>query len=144
MMSQSQRFSQEQRETFDAIGNLLIPEYGRMPALTDLSDYEALLDKVLSKRPDIANDLLRGLDKAAGQDPSSAANELSQTDAEAFNAISLAASATYYMSDEIRALVGYPGQDKTKYDPNETPAYLMNGMVERVMKRGPIYRSTQK
>ena len=104
--------------------------------------HEALLDRVLDHRPDIVGDLLRGLAAAEGAEPGEAANRLSQSDTAAFNAITLAASAAYYMCNEVRALIGYPGQEKAPYDPHETPVYLTNGMIERLVRRGPIYRPT--
>lgn len=141
-MSQQSKLTPEQRATFAGLAGLLIPRHGRMPAITELAEYDSLLDRVLGYRPDIVDDLIRGLTAAEGQDASEAANRISQNDAAAFNAISLAASACYYLSDEVRELVGYPGQDKSLYDPDETPVYLTNGMIERVMRRGPIYRTT--
>lgn len=141
-MTQQSKLTPEHRATFAGLAELLIPQHGRMPAITALAGYEKLLDRVLAYRPDIVDDLIRGLESARGLGASEAANRMSQKDAGAFNAISLAASACYYMSDEVKELLGYPGQDKSQYDPDETPVYLSNGMIERVMRRGPIYRTT--
>ena len=141
-MSQASRLSAEERATFAGLADLLIPRHGRMPAAPEVGAHEALLDRVLGHRPDIVDDLLRGLAAAEGAEPGEAANRLSQSDAAAFNAVTLAASAAYYMCDEVRALIGYPGQEKAPYDPHETPVYLTNGMIERIVLRGPIYRPT--
>jgi hypothetical protein len=55
-----------------------------------------------------------------------------------FEAISPAASAGYSMTDRVRELIGYPGQENAPYDPLKTPDCLTNGMIERVVGRGPI------
>ena len=141
-MAVPSRLSPEERATFAGLADLLIPRHGRLPAATEAGAHEELLDRVLGHRPDIVDDLKRGLAAAQGAEPSEAANRLSQSDAAAFNAITLAASAAYYMCDEVRALIGYPGQEKAPYDPHETPVYLTNGMIERIVLRGPIYRPT--
>ena len=141
-MATPSRLSQEERAAFAGLADFLIPRHGRLPAATEVGAHEALLDQVLVHRPDIVEDLRRGLATAQGAEPSEAANRLSQSDAAAFNAITLAASAAYYMCNEVRALIGYPGQEKAPYDPHETPVYLTNGMIERIVLRGPIYRLT--
>ena len=142
VMSQASRLSPDQRAVFAGLADLLIPRHGRMPAATEIGAHAALLDWVLGHRPDIVDDLLRGLAAAQGAEPSEAANRLSQQDPAAFNAITLAASATYYMAEEVRGLIGYPGQEKAPYDPHETPVYSTNRMIERLVRRGPIYRPT--
>ena len=141
-MAAPSRLSPEERATFVGLADFLIPRHGRLPAAIEVGAHEELLDRVLGHRPDIVEDLLRGLAAAQGAEPSEAANRLSQSDAAAFNAVTLAASAAYYMCDEVRALIGYPGQEKAPYDPHETPVYLTNGMIERIVLRGPIYRPT--
>ena len=142
MMSHASRLSPDERAVFAGLADLLIPRHGRMPAATEVGAAGDLLDRVLAHRPDIVDDLMRGLAAAQGAEPSEAANRLSRSDPASFNAITLAASGAYYMADEVRALIGYPGQDKAPYDPHETPVYLTNGMIERLVRRGPIYRPT--
>ena len=141
-MAAPSRLSPEERAAFAGLADFLIPRHGRLPAATEVGAHEELLDRVLGHRPDIVEDLRRGLAAAQAAEPSEAANRLSQSDAAAFSAVTLAASAAYYMCDEVRALIGYPGQEKAPYDPHETPVYLTNGMIERIVLRGPIYRPT--
>jgi hypothetical protein len=138
------RISDEDRKTFAAIADLLIPAYGKMPAATEVGVHGEMLDRVLGFRPDIVEAFQRGLEKCRGKSASDGANALSQDDQAAFEAISLVASAGYYMSDRVRALIGYPGQENAPYDLHETPTYLTNGMIERVARRGPIYKPTPR
>ena len=55
---------------------------------------------------------------------------------------SLTASGGYYMSPRVREILGYPGQEAVPYDPHAVADYLTDHMLERVARRGPIYRET--
>ncbi len=136
--------SPEQRSLFRALADVLIPAYGKMPAASAVGVHEALVDEVLKHRADIRDDLLRALQAAKGRDPTEAANDLLRNDEAAFNALGLAASGAYYMSPKVRELLLYPGQEDVKYDPYETPSYLVDGTIERVIARGRVYRPTPR
>jgi hypothetical protein len=138
------RFTAELRVVFQRLADLLVPAHGKMPAASAVGAHEALLDDVLKHRPDIRDDLVRALKAAQGQEPRAAANNLLRQDAAAFNALGLAVSGAYYMSPRVRELLGYPGQESVSYDPYATPNYLTDGMLERVVARGPIYRATPR
>lgn len=137
-------FSLEQRRVFEALADVLIPAYGKMPAASAVGVHEALADEVLKHRPDIREDLLRALAYARGKDPTKAANDLLRSDDAAFNALGLAASGAYYMSPVVRELLGYPGQEEVHYDPHDVPGYLTDGSIARVLAHGPRYRPTPR
>ena len=130
------------RARFGAMADLLIPAHKHFPAATAVGVHGRMLDDVLGFRPDIVEDFFRGLAAVDTADLSGSVNALYRDDPAAFNAISLAASGGYYMTPEVRAALGYPGQESVGYDAHETPDYLTSGMLERVTRRGPIYRST--
>jgi hypothetical protein len=130
------------RETFRALADVLIPAAEGMPAASEVGVHEAVLDRILSLRPDLAERFFRGLRAAVGQTPEAIARKLNQEDPEALSAIGLAAAAAYYMQPRVRALIGYPGQENRPADPDETPEYIANGMLQQVIDRGPIYRPT--
>ncbi len=136
--------SAEQRNILGSLADVLIPAYQRMPAASAVGVHESLIDEVLKHRSDLREDLLRALAKAKGRNPTEAANELLRSDAPAFNALSLAVSGAYYLSPAVRKLLGYPGQEAVSYDPHATPDYLTNGMIERVLARGRVYRPTPR
>lgn len=138
------RVGDEDRKVFAAIADLLIPRYGELPAASEVGVHETLLDQVLGFRPDLVEAFQRGLEKCRGKSASDGANQLSREDSEAFDAITLIASAGYYMTDAVRAGIGYPGQEKVDYDPFETPDYLTNGLIERVVRRGPVYKDAPR
>lgn len=140
----AQALSAGQRSVFRALADVLIPAYGKMPAASAVGVHEALADEVLKHRPDIRDDLFRALAHAEGTDPKIAAIDLLRKDKAAFNALGLAASGAYYMSPIVRELLGYPGQRTTNYDAFETPDYLLDGSIERVLARGRVYRPTPR
>lgn len=137
-----QQLTPEMRQLFGEIADLLIPAYQKMPAATAVGVHQKLLDDVLGFRPDMAEAFFRGLGAIKSGSISENLNALYRADAEAFGAISLAASGGYYMAPEVRAALGYPGQESLTYDPHATPDYLVDHLLERVARRGPIYRPT--
>ena len=136
--------SDQDRATFAALADRLIPAWGRMPAASSAKVEGELLDLVLRVRPDIVEGVRRALAACAGKDPSQAINALHSADAEAFGALSLAITGAYYMADDVWKQLGYPGQDGATYDPHATPDYLTDGTLERVVRRGPLYRPTPR
>lgn len=133
-----------QRVRFAALADRLLPAWGKMPAASAVDVHREMLDLVLQSRPDLVEEFTRGLAACTEGEPSEAINRLFRSDHAAFNAVNLVATAAYYMTDEVRACVGYPGQENAPYDPHETPDYLLDGTLERVVRRGPIYRPTPR
>ena len=132
------------RRTFLAIADVLIPEAEGMPMASQVGIGGEILDRMLALRPDLREAFLRGLRAAAGKPPAAAAETLNRDDPAALGAIGLVASAGYYMSPRVRALIGYPGQENRPADPDVTPEYVANGMLQQVIDRGPIFKPTPK
>ena len=132
------------RATFRALADVLIPAAEGMPAASEVGVHESVLDRILALRPDLSERLLRGLRAAAGQAPQETARRLNAEDPDALSAIGLAAAAAYYMQPRVRELIGYPGQENRPGNPDATPEYVANGMLQQVIDRGPIYRPTPK
>ncbi|MGB3899668.1 MAG: hypothetical protein WA973_14060 [Mesorhizobium sp.] len=139
------QLDQKLRDTFAAIADVLIPNAEGMPSASEMNVQGEMLDHILGLRPDLRENFLRGLTKAAGRDATEAANDLNRTDTAALSAIGLVASAGYYMTPRVRELIGYPGQQsRPEADPDAIPPYVSNGMLQQVIDRGPIYRATPK
>jgi len=132
------------RHTFLAIADILIPEAEGMPKASQVGVGGEILDRMLALRPDLREAFLRGLRAAAGKPPVAAAEALNRDDPAALGAVGLVASAGYYMSPRVRALIGYPGQENRPADPDVTPEYVANGMLQLVIARGPIFKPTPK
>ena len=134
--------SNDERAVFASLADVLIPAAEGMPAASEVDVQGAMLDRILGLRPDLADAFRRGLAAAAGNPPADAAEALNRDDAEAFGAISIVASAGYYMTPAVRERIGYPGQENRPADPDETPEYVANGMLQQVIDRGPIFVPT--
>ncbi len=134
--------SDERRATFAKLADLLIPAAEGMPSATQAGADGAALDRVAELRHDKRAAFFRGLDRAAGQDPAAALETLNHDDPEAMGAIGLFASAAYYLQPEVRALVGYPGQENRPVEPDAEPDHA--DLLQAVIDRGPIYRPTPK
>lgn len=138
------QLTEQQRTRFAALADRLLPAWQKMPSASTVHVHREMLDLALQARPDLAEDFARGLSACIEGEPSEAINRLFRTDQAAFNALNLLATAAYYMTDDVRTLIGYPGQESAPYDPHETPDYLTDGTLERVVRRGPIYRPTPR
>jgi len=132
------------RAAFRAIADVLIPAAEGMPAASEVDVHGPVLDRILGLRPDLAERFFRGIAAVAGKPPATAAEQLNAGDPQALSAIGLVASAAYYMQPRVRELIGYPGQEKRPGNPDETPEYVANGMLQQVLDRGPIFKPTPK
>ena len=61
------------REAFAKIADILIPNAEGMPSASEMNVQGEMLDHILDLRPDLRDNFLRGLTKAAGRDASEAA-----------------------------------------------------------------------
>ena len=111
-VTSDQRLTSEQRTTFWALANVLIPATDTMPAASDAGSAEKWLDRALAARPDLVAPLAAVLDAAVGKDPEAEARRLHAGDPDAFSALAQIASGSYFMNLKIRKRIGYPGQGK--------------------------------
>jgi hypothetical protein len=136
--------SDSDRAVFAAIADIIIPAWERMPAASTVGVHTDLLDAVLRARPDLADGVRETIEHCRDREPSEAVNSLYREKRAAFDTFTLAVTGGYYMADKVRVLLGYPGQESPEYDPYETAQYLTDGILERVTRRGAIYRSTPR
>lgn len=136
------RLTPDLRAVFAAVADMLIPAYRKYPSASSVGVHERMLDDVLGFRPDLVEAFLRGVTAIDAAALSESVNALYKADPDAFNAVSLVASGGYYMTPEVREVLGYPGQESVPYDAHAVPDFLMNHRLENVARRGPIYRST--
>lgn len=140
----TRQLTNEDRILFGAFADHLIPAYKRMPKATDVGVAAELLDEVLRFRPDLRESFFRGLDAIRNLPAAEAADSLFASDKAAFETLGLVASGGYYMAPKVRELMGYPGQESLTYDPHATQDYVASGLLDRVVKRGPIYVATPR
>ncbi len=133
------------RAVFAGIADFLIPEALGMPSASQVDVHGELSDRILGLRPDLREDFMRGLKAAEGKSSEEAAQELNKSDPAALTAIGLVASAGYYMTSKVRELIGYKGQEsRPEADPDATPEYVANGMLQQVIDRGAIFKPTPR
>jgi len=139
------RIDEKTRRLFASMADILIPHAEGMPSASEVNVHGELLDHILGLRPDLRENFMRGISAGSERDPTEALNELNRSDPAALSAIGLVASAGYYMTPEVRRLIGYPGQEsRPDPDPDAVPEYVANGMLQQVIDRGPIFRPTPK
>jgi hypothetical protein len=136
--------SESDREVFAGIADVIVPAWERMPSASAVGVHTHLLDTVLRARPDLADGVRKAIEHCRNRESSGAVNSLYRENRAVFDAFTLAVTGGYYMADKVRALIGYPGQESPEYDPYETAQYLTDGILERVTRRGAIYRPTPR
>ena len=129
----------EQRETFFALADALIPAAHGMPAASEAGAVDKWLARALAARPDLVPALLELLDDAGGRDPEKEARRLHAEEPERFAALAAIASGGYYMNLKVRKRIGYPGQGKRPPFPDEAEYDLRDGLLDPVIERGPIH-----
>jgi hypothetical protein len=94
----------------------------------------------LTARPDVESGLRRILDKACGRGPKEVITELRTNDPVAFGILAEVVTGAYFMNRDVQQRIGYTGQGRRPIDPH--PDYEDDGLLESVIRRGPIYRPT--
>ncbi|MFL5725001.1 MAG: hypothetical protein ACJ77F_01545 [Chloroflexota bacterium] len=131
--------SREERATFGAIADRLIPAAHGMPSAADIVD-DARLRFVLNARPDLVEPLHAALAGGVGDDLDARLDDLGRDDPQALGALELVIVAGYYTDKTVRELIGYPGQMALSLRSWELPEYLEEGLIDAVVARGPIWR----
>jgi hypothetical protein len=100
------------------------------------------LNQVLVAVPSLGPSLADVLAKARGREPAEVIANLAETDPAAFGILTEVVTAAYFMNPEVRNAIAYTGQGPSPLDPRVD--YMEDGLLESVIKRGPIYRPTPK
>jgi hypothetical protein len=131
--------SPEERATFAALADVLVPEAAGMPAASAVGVHERRLDAVLAARHDLAEPLRSLLADVAGQDAEAEIARLRADDTERFRLLLSLVTAAYYSSPKVRRLIGYPGQRAHEVYPDQAEHDLRDGILDPVVARGPIW-----
>jgi hypothetical protein len=125
------------RETLAGLADALIPAGDGMPSASEAGAAGALLDEVLRVRGDLEEPLSTLTRAAAGHDPAAEVDRLKAEEPELFEALTTAIAGGYFMSEDVRERVGYPGQQALELVDDHDSALL-----QPVIDRGPIFRPT--
>ena len=129
----------ERFATLATVADHLIPAAHGMPSAAAVVTEEQLRFVVRS-RPDLLDPLQRALRHELGDDPVSRLAALTEHDPEALAALQLVIVAGYYTDAGVRERLGYHGQVAKPVKALDYPAYLEEGLLDRVIERGPIWR----
>lgn len=132
------------RSWLEPIADLLIPADATMPSASSVGIARRQLDRVLAARPDLLPDLTRAWAlTATDEDAESAVASLQMLDAGAYDAVRIVVAGGYYIHPEVRDLLGYTGQQPTVVRVDVVPEYVEEGLLERVMARGQVFREDE-
>lgn len=128
----------DQRLTLARLADVLVVEGLGMPAASAVGVADGLLDRLLDAAPSLAEPLLALLDEVPADGLDAFVRRLATDRPDAFAVLSTTVVGAYYLSDQVRSLIGYPGQQPTPLSVAAEPDYL--DMLERVYERHSGYR----
>ena len=133
-------FDPARRAVLAGLADALIPAGDGMPAASAAGVAEQGLDQVLAAVPSLEARLADVLAQAKGRAPAEVVASLARSDPAAYGILTEVVAAAYFMNPDVRQAVGYAGQGPSPLDPRVD--YMEDGLLESVIKRGPIYRPT--
>lgn len=135
-------FDPTHRDVLAGLADVLIPAGDDMPSASAASVAGEGLNRVLAAVPSLEASLAEVLARAKGREPAEVVSSLARTDPAAFGILTEVVTAAYFMNPDVREALGYHGQGPSPLDPRVD--YMEDGLLESVIKRGPIYRPTPK
>jgi hypothetical protein len=138
----AQSLSDDQRATFAALADVLIPGAGDMPSASAADVASKWVDRALKSRADLADGLCETLDAGRGVDPAAHLAQLEQAEPARLEELKLIVAGSYYMSPRTRKRLGYPGQARYPIVPGEAEFYDVESLLAPVRARGFAYRTT--
>jgi len=135
-------FSDADRERLAGFVDALIAGGSGFPSASEADVHTKWIDRALSARPDLAP-LVRRVLETSGE-PQDVLDRLKSEDETAFDELGFLVAGAYLINPKVRKGFGYPGSvpEKNPAFPDEAEAYLDDGILDRVISRGPIYRPT--
>ena len=127
-----------QRLVLSRLADVLVAEGFGMPAASVVGVADDLLDRCLAAAPSLCEPLLGLLDETPADGLDGFVRRLAMDRPDDFAVLSTTVVGAYYLSSEVRELIGYPGQQPNPLSVASEPDYL--DMLERVYERHPGYR----
>lgn len=132
------RLDPARRTVLGAVADELIPAAHGMPSAGSVLDL-GRIEFVLGARPDLLKPLSDALRPGLGDTPRERLRALVD-EPDNLAALQLAVVAGYYSDADVRDRIGYPGQIARPVNAFDYPEYVGEGLVDRVVERGPIWR----
>jgi hypothetical protein len=122
------RLTSEEVARFASLADELVPAADGMPTWSAADPDGALLHRVLSIRPDLADPIRAAL--AADGPPAAVLAGLGRSE---LRAVRYAAAGAYYLAPEVRRLLDYTPEPATPVAPFAYPAYLEEGLLDHLV-----------
>ena len=110
-----------------------------MPAAGGVVD-AARIAFVLNARPDLRVPLVAALRPELGNDPAKRLAALAADEPDNLGALQLVIVGGYYTDKTVKELIGYNGQEAIEVKSWLLPQYLEEGLIDRVLANGPVWR----
>ena len=126
------------------VADCLIPESGPNPKASDAADYLPYLHLALAARCDVFEAVVASalsLRDVPDDDLWAALRTMWAQDQAAFDQMSTVLAGAYFMSPQVKTLIGYPGQHRDPAGFEDAANELETGILDPVLERGPIYVS---
>lgn len=127
------------RMVLGAVADELIPAAHGMPSAGSVLDL-GRIEFVLCARPDLLKPLSDALRPELGDTPRERLTALAD-EPDNLAALQLVVVAGYYSDADVRDRIGYPGQIARPVNAFDYPEYVDEGLVDRVVERGQIWRN---
>lgn len=129
----------EERALLASVADHLIPAAHGMPSAAEVLTDDRLRF-VFNARPDLVDKVRTALAAGLAEDPAARVAALEASDPAALGALQLAIVAGYYTDKDVRERIGYPGQIALTIRSWEVPPYVEEGLIDRVLARGAVWR----
>jgi hypothetical protein len=138
------QLTDDELATLLRIADCLIPASGPNPKASDAQSYVQYLNLALSARSDVFDAVMSAISKLAGvpdDDLWAALKHMWSQDKFTFDPLSAIVAGAYFMTPQVKELIGYPGQHRDVAGLEEAVNELATGILDPVIERGPIYVS---
>jgi hypothetical protein len=137
----SSRLEADAREGVAVVLDVLLPGTAALPSGRAVGAHRELLDRVLAADPTLeAVVTLAG--ERAWQHGSCSLGDLSTWAGEDLERVVFALHAAYYLSPDVRAALGYPGQGRRPIGLATAEERVDDELIAPVLARGPLFVPT--
>jgi hypothetical protein len=134
--------SDDEHTTLLRIADTLIPAAGPNPKASEAQQFPAYLHLALAARADVFEIVLNAVNELADVDDLYAAlKRMWADDKGTFDPLSSIIAGAYFMTPQVKELIGYPGQHRDPAGLEDAANELETGILDPVLERGPIYVS---